>query len=70
MYAEIESMYCGKMYDAEMDDMMADLVDVLHDLEWWRSSDYGEDDYRKSVKVFKDKWVNHPTAKAGGLEKP
>ena len=57
-YARIEDTYCGRMYDAELDAMMTDLVDVLHDLEWWQSGDYGEESYRKSAKKFKDKWFN------------
>ena len=55
-YSRVEEAYCNRMYDAEMEAMMSDLVDVLHDLDWWRSADYCEEDYRKSVKKFKDKW--------------
>ena len=57
-YYTIEEYYVGAMYDAELDEMMKDLVGVLHDVEWWQSSDIGEDDYRKTVKAFKDKWFN------------
>ena len=28
----------------------------MRDLEWWRSCDIGEEDYRKTVQKFKDKW--------------
>lgn len=52
----VENEYCGRMEDAELDEMMDDLVDLLHDLEWWKSGDYGEDSYRETVKKFKDKW--------------
>ena len=38
--------------------MMKDLVEVLHDVEWWQSGDICEDGYRKTVKAFKDKWFN------------
>lgn len=54
----LEEYYVGAMYDAELDEMMKDLVNVLHDLEWWQSADIGEDKYRKTVKAFKDKWFN------------
>lgn len=54
----IEEYYVGAMHDAELDEMMKDLVEVLHDVEWWQSCDIGEDDYRKTVKKFKDKWFN------------
>ena len=46
----------GAMYDEEMDDLIKDLCDVLHDLEWWHSGDSGEEDYRETVKKFKEKW--------------
>lgn len=54
----VEEEYVGAMHDAELDEMMKDLVDVLHDVEWWQSSDIGEDDYRKTVKAFKAKWFD------------
>lgn len=57
-YSRVEDEYVGLMYDAELDEMMKDLVDVLHDVEWWQSSDIGEEDYRKTVKEFKNKWFN------------
>lgn len=46
----------GRMYDAEMNDLINDLSDVLHELEWWQSGDCSEDRYRKSLQEFKTKW--------------
>ena len=57
-FYRVEDEYVGAMHDAELDDMMKDLVKVLHDVEWWQSSDIGEEDYRKTVKAFKAKWFN------------
>ena len=57
-FCRVEEEYVGAMHDAELDEMMKDLVDVLHDVEWWQSSDIGEDDYRKTVKAFKAKWFD------------
>ena len=57
-YYEVEDYYVGAMYDEELNEMMEDLVKVLHDVEWWQSCDIGEDTYRKTVKEFKDKWFN------------
>ena len=48
----------GEMHDIEMDDLIKDLCEVLHDLEWWQSGDISEDGYRKTLKKFKDKWFN------------
>lgn len=44
------------MFDSQLNEMMKDLVKVLHDLEWWQSSDTGEDTYRRAVTEFKKKW--------------
>lgn len=52
----VSETYEGEMKDAELNEMIVDLCEVLHDLEWWQSGDYGEDTYRETVKKFKDKW--------------
>ena len=57
-YLKMDDLYVGGMYDAELDEMMCDLCNLLHDLEWWRSGDLGEEDYRESAREFKDKWFN------------
>lgn len=46
----------GAMYDAEMNDLISDLCELLHDLEWWQSGDVGEDRYRATLSNFKKKW--------------
>jgi hypothetical protein len=56
-YCKINDLYVGKMQDADLDEMMEDLCNVLHDLEWWQSCDYGEETYRNSAKAFKQKWL-------------
>ena len=38
-----EEQYTGRMHDAEMNELVKDLYDVLHDVEWWQSDDIGED---------------------------
>lgn len=44
------------MYDAEMNDMINDLAEVLHALELWQSADCSEEAYRKELAKFKAKW--------------
>lgn len=46
----------GQMYDIEMDDLIKDLCEVLHDLEWWQSGDISEEGYRSTLTQFKKKW--------------
>lgn len=56
MCYRIEDEYVGRMFDDQLDEMMKDLCKVLYYLEWWRSSDFDEDSYRKTVTEFKKKW--------------
>lgn len=55
-WRKVEYECVGKMFDDEMDEMMKDLVDVLHDVEWWQSGDIDEEDYRETLEEFKIKW--------------
>ena len=56
MFNRIEEEYVGRMFDSQLNSMMKDLVEVLHDLEWWQSCDSDEKRYRETVKKFKKKW--------------
>ena len=56
MYCKVEEECVNRMFDSQLNEMMKDLVKVLHDLEWWQSSDTGEDTYRMAVTEFKKKW--------------
>lgn len=56
IYNRVEEECVNRMYDSQLNEMMKDLVEVLHDLEWWQSSDTGEDTYRRAVRKFKKKW--------------
>lgn len=58
IYYKLEEECVGRMFDNELNDMIKDLCKLLHDLEWWQSSDCCEDTYRKSVNEFKTKWFN------------
>ena len=52
-----EEEYCEQMRDPVMNELVHDLVPVLHDLEWWDSADIGEEGYRETVAAFKKKWL-------------
>lgn len=56
IYSRLEEECGGRMYDAEMNDLIEDLCEVLHDLEWWQSGDSSEDRYRNTLMKFKAKW--------------
>lgn len=55
-YSIIEYDYVGEMHDTELNEMMKDLVNVLHDLEWFVDCDISEEEYRETVTKFKRKW--------------
>ena len=57
VYSRLSQECEGKMYDVEMNDLIKDLCEVLHDLEWWQSGDYSENQYRETVSEFKKKWL-------------
>ena len=56
IYSRLLSQCDGCMYDEEMNDMIRDLAEVLHDLEWWKSGDISEWVYRQTLAKFKEKW--------------
>ena len=58
VYIRIEDDLAGKMYDAELDDLMKDIATLAHDVEWYDSGDICEETYRKSVAEFKKKWFD------------
>lgn len=56
IYSRLKDECGNNMYDAEMNDLINDLCEVLHDLEWWQSCDTSEESYRKTLTKFKKKW--------------
>lgn len=42
--------------DKEIKELMTDLAELMHDLEWWDSGDYSRADYEESLNDFKKKW--------------
>lgn len=42
--------------DKEVKQLIKDLANLLHDLEWYLSADYGKDTYERSLAEFKNKW--------------
>ena len=47
--------------DAEMSEMLWDMLCVLHSYDWYACSDTCEETYREDVRRFKDKWLGKPT---------
>lgn len=53
---KIENELVGYMKDTELNDLMKDIVELAHDLEWADSCDMSEETYFETVKKFKEKW--------------
>lgn len=46
----------GRMMDRELEEMLKDFVDLLHDCEWVHSCDTSDEKYFETVRKFKNKW--------------
>ena len=46
------------MNQAELQYIHLDILDLLHDYDWYISGDTGEDSWIKAKKEFKNKWLN------------
>lgn len=44
------------MGDRELIELVKDVAKLMHDREWYLSSDYGEDTWKESARMFKEKW--------------
>lgn len=55
---KIEEELVGRMEDMELNDLMQDVAELAHDLEWYLSCDRSRDDYIEAVNNFKEKWFN------------
>lgn len=44
--------------DRELSELVWDILDLLHDYDWYISGDTGEDSWIGARKEFKDKWLN------------
>ena len=56
-YSRIEHDCLGKMGDPELEALMKDIVELLHEREWYLSDDTGVDDWEKARDKFKKKWL-------------
>lgn len=53
---EIDRYLVGKMEDRELNDLMVDISELAHELEWYYSGDTNKSDYVETVNKFKAKW--------------
>ena len=53
---KIKEELCGRMEDAELNDLIKDIAELAHALEWYLSCDTNEESYGNAVREFKQKW--------------
>lgn len=53
---KIKEELCGRMEDAELNDLMDDIAELAHALEWYLSCDTDKSSYENKVLEFKQKW--------------
>lgn len=53
---KIENELVGQMHDTELNDLMQDIAELAHDVEWYDSGDTCKETYLESVRKFKQKW--------------
>lgn len=51
------------VHDKEIKELLMDLSNLLHDLEWYESGDYGKDTYLRTLAEFKKKWFKDDRSK-------
>lgn len=56
-YYRFKDTYYGATHDILLDQLIEDLADVLHDLEWYESADYSYYEYIETLEKFKNKWI-------------
>ncbi|MBR2555071.1 MAG: hypothetical protein IKE94_09450 [Aeriscardovia sp.] len=53
---KIKEELCGRMYDPELNDLMEDIKELAHAVEWMDDGDSSRDTYFGKVRCFKQKW--------------
>jgi hypothetical protein len=57
--SKMEYELVGNMHDPELDALVADLVELINDLDLWLEGDTGEDKWDKAREAFKKKWLRN-----------
>ena len=52
---KIENELVGQMHDTELNDLMQEIAELAHDVEWYDSGDTCKETYLESVTKFKQK---------------
>lgn len=56
VYVKVSEAAATGTVSGEKEELVQDLADLLHDIEWSASGDYGPEDYRGELAEFCAKW--------------
>lgn len=56
-YSRIADTYKGELESPLLEEMMDDIVELLHSLEWYKSGDTSQEKYHKYIDTFTKKWI-------------
>ena len=59
LYGEVERA-ADSIVDPELNKLVRDMAELLHDFEWFLDGDISEGAYNKTVLEFKEKWLKRP----------
>lgn len=59
MFGWGDKRYSDPMEDVELSQMVYELLDLLHDLDWYKSGDTGDENYLEAKAKFKNKWLRN-----------
>lgn len=59
LWCTIENIYKNELEDKQLNELLLDFCKVLHDLEWYKSDDISQEDYKQTIKQFKKKWLKY-----------
>ena len=52
-----EDKVSNQFQDPEISELIFDVLDLIHDYDWYISGDTGREDYLKAKATFKKKWL-------------
>lgn len=53
-----QAMKENPLKDKVISGIVFDVLNLLHEFDWYISGDTSEEDYRAAVKIFKDRWLS------------
>lgn len=53
---DLQDKAIGRMMDKELEALLKDFIELLHDCEWANDSDISDEQYFETVREFKKKW--------------